>query len=165
MKLQLGFEDIPYAQRYSAESPILASIKKRVARKQTQAQQSYGQGKTSGEVAAEIEKKYSLVEVFYGLEEDFVIQNFEESYANSLDLGMWGQSWDVAWDPSPLEGKFRRSLSQRRFDGIIKGVPTKASLAGVSHLRRDPFKKGASQRPSFINTGLYQRSFRAWTEE
>jgi hypothetical protein len=164
MKLQFGFEDIPYAQRYAPESPILASIKKRVARKQTPAQQAYGQGKTSGQVAEEIEKKYGVVEVFYSLEEDFVIKNFEESYGNSLDLGMWGQSWDVVWDPSALEGKFRRSLSQRRFDGMIKGVPTKAAQGGVSHLRRKPFDQRAP-RPSFINTGLYQRSFRVWTED
>jgi hypothetical protein len=164
MKLIFGFEDVPYAVRYSHESPILASIKKRRPKKLSQPQEAYGQGKTSGQVATELESKYHLVETFYTFEEDEIVKDFQGAYANALDLGMWGQSWEPVWDPSiKYEGRFRRALSQRKFDGLIHGVPTQAALRGVSHLRQDPYA-GKTSRPSFIDTSLYQRSFKAWTE-
>jgi hypothetical protein len=161
MKLQLGFENIPYS---GVRAALPLSMRKRLARRPSLAQQAYGQGKTTGQVAADLEKKYGIVEKFYGLEENFIIDAFEKVYITAMELGMLSGSWGVAWDPSStLESKFKRSLSSRRFDGLIPGVPTQASLRGVSHLRRDPYAQRAS-RPSFIDTSLYQRSFKAWTE-
>jgi len=165
MKLQLGFENIPYSARYSQQSPLTATMKKRRARRMSKPQQDYGVNKTVGQVAEELEKKYGIIDTFYNLEENFIVDKFEVAYQNALDLGMQGKSWDVTWDPSlTLVPRFRQSLSQRRFDGIIRGVPTKAAQAGVSHLRRNPYSPAAS-RPSFIDTSLYQRSFAAWTEK
>jgi hypothetical protein len=42
------------------------------------------------------------------------------------------------------------------------GVPTKASLDGVSHRFKN--KRGAPGRPSFSDTGLYEDSFVAWID-
>ncbi len=164
MKLLFGFENIPYSARYSRQSPLTATIKKRRPKVLSQAQQDYGRGKTVGQVAEDLEKRYGILEAFYGLEEDFIVKNFEEAVANGMGIGMMGGSWDYDWDATPLEGKFRRALSGRKFDGL-KGIPTRAAQTGVSHLRVDVYKKGASPRPSFIDTGMYQRSFRAWTEK
>jgi hypothetical protein len=165
MKLQLGFENIPYSARYSQQSPLTATMKARRPRQMSQPQQAYGTGKTVGQVAEELEKKYGVVETFYNLEENYIVDSFEGAYINGMELGMGGGSWDVIWDPSiTLGSKFRRSLSSKRFDGLIRGVPTRASIKGVSHLRADPFK-ASSPRPSFIDTSLYQRSFKAWTEK
>jgi hypothetical protein len=163
MKLQLGFEDIPYAVRYSQASPMLGSLKKRRPKKLSTPQLSYGYGKTTGQIATELEKKYKIVETFYGLEEDHIVDNFEGVFVDGLKSGMSGGAWDVVWNPVPLEGKFRRSLSGRRFDGLIRGVPTLAAQKGVSHLFRNPYAQRAP-RPSFIDTSLYQRSFKAWME-
>ena len=128
-------------------------------------QQTYGLGKTVGMVAEELERKYGILEAFYGMEEDFIVKNFESAVADGMEQGIAGGSWDYDWDPTPLEGKFRRALSGRKFDGILRGVPTQAAQRGVSHLRADVFKKGAASRPSFVDTGLYRRSFKAWTEK
>jgi hypothetical protein len=137
---------------------------KRLARRPSPAQLAYGQGKTTGEVATDLEKKYGIVEKFFTLEENFIVDAFENSYLNAMELGMLSGSWGVAWDPSiTLEPKFKRSLSSRRFDGLIPGVPTLSAQKGVSHLRKDPYGQRGS-RPSFIDTSLYQRSFKAWTE-
>jgi hypothetical protein len=161
MKLQLGFENTPYS---GVRSALPLSIRKRMARRPSPAQQAYGQGKTVGQVATELEKKYGVVETFYNLEENFIVDAFEEAYMNGTGQGMTTSSWDVKWNPSrSLEPKFRRSLNSRRFDGLIRGVPTRAAQRGVSHLRRKPFAPSAP-RPSFIDTSLYQRSFRAWLE-
>jgi len=165
MKLQLGFEDIPYSGRFSQQSPLTATMKARRTRKMSAPQQAYGANKTVGQVAEELEKRFSIVETFFNLEENFIVDSFEGAYRNALDLGMSGASWDVAWDPSlTLPPKFRRSLSTQRFDGLIRGVPTKASLAGVSHLRAKPYAP-RPPRPSFVDTSLYMRSFKAWTEK
>jgi hypothetical protein len=163
MKINLGFEDIPYASRYSAQSPLPASVKKRRPRRPFPSQQGYGAGKTTAQVATELEARYKIVETFYGLEEDNIAQDFEKSLGTSLESGMNGKSWDVNHDTSKLENKFRRNLSSRKYDGVIRGVPTKTSLRGVSHLRQNPYTLRAS-RPSFIDTSLYQRSFKAWLE-
>lgn len=163
MKLQLGFEDIPYAVRYSAASPLPASIKKRRPQKLSPAMFGYGYGKTTGQVATELENKYPIVETFYSMEEDTIVDEFEKAYVIGLELGMSAGNWDVTWDPSKLENPFKRNLSGQKYDGRIRGVPTQASLRGVSHLRRNPYAP-RGPRPSFIDTSLYQRSFRAWLE-
>jgi len=165
MKLQLGFESLPYSLRYTRESPLSATTKRRRPKKLSIYQQGYGIGKTTGMVADELEGKYKVVETFYNMEESNMIKDLENVYGNALELGMLGGSWDPFWDPSLVyEPRFRRAISTRRFDGVIPGVPTRAAKSGVSHLRADPFKPSA-ERPSFMNTGLYMRSFKAWTEK
>jgi hypothetical protein len=166
MKLQLGFESIPYSSRYTRESPLSATLKRRRPKRLSLIQQGYGVGKTVGMVAEELEKKYGIVETFYNMEEPNIVKDLENAFGNALELGMTGGSPEPIWDPSLVyEPRFRRAISTRKFDGVIPGVPTKAAKAGVSHLRVDPYKKGAAERPSFMNTTLYMRSFRAWTEK
>jgi hypothetical protein len=63
-----------------------------------------------------------------------------------------------------IEAKFRQNLSSRKYDGVIPGVPTTAAQRGISHLQQRPYAKRSS-RPSFVDTGMYQRSFRAWVED
>ena len=167
MKLQLGFEAYSYAGKFSFSSPIPASTKKRVAAKLSQVQQAYGGGLTTADVANQIESKYQLVETFYKLEEDkFFIPLLEDDYAEALRIEMSGLqvgAWVSTKTTDKIRNKFRRNLMTRRYDGLIKGVPTRSSARGISHLRRKP---GAStgSRPSFVNTGLYMRSFVAWEE-
>lgn len=163
MKLVLGFEDMPYSARYSQQSPLPASIKKRRPRILSPAQRGYGQGKTTGQVATDLENRYKIVETFYGLEEDNIAQEYENAFADSIEDGIGKGLWDVKYDPTKLENKFKRNLSARKYDGLIKGVPTLASVRGVSHLRQNPYASRAS-RPSFVDTSLYQRSFKAWIE-
>jgi hypothetical protein len=171
MNLQLGFESHPYSARYSASSPLTASVKSRGGRRMSLAQQMYGQGKNSGQVALELETKYQIVETFYKMEEDnLIIPLLADEYRAALDLEM-----ELAGSGLPpihimttkgidkIETRFRRNLSGRRYDGIIRGVPTLSAQRGISHLRRNPAASRGS-RPSFIDTGLYQRSFKAWEE-
>jgi hypothetical protein len=64
-----------------------------------------------------------------------------------------------------IEAAFRQFLEQQEMDGRVDGVPTKASLKGVSHRLKRPNAKDNPTRPSFIDTGLYSASMKAWTEE
>jgi hypothetical protein len=45
------------------------------------------------------------------------------------------------------------------------GIKTLAARRGVSHLLPHPYSKNNPPRPSFIDTGLYRKSFRAWVED
>jgi hypothetical protein len=44
----------------------------------------------------------------------------------------------------------------------IPGTPTQAALRGVNHRRRHPYRRSNPRRPSFIDSGLYEASMRAW---
>lgn len=169
MKLNLGFEDFPYPARYDAGSPLSASVRKRRPKLLSRPQQTYGQGKTTGQIAAELERRYNIVDTFYAIEEDYIIDLIEEQALMDIDAVMTmeepsrkGMSFS---ETDKIERKFRDNLAKRRYDGIIQGVPTLASLRGVSHLKKRPYAKSNASRPSFVDTGLYASSFRAWMEE
>lgn len=170
MKLQFGFDDHAYTARYSLSSPLTATVKKRGGRRLSPVQQAYGQGKSVGQVALELERKYKIVETFYYIEEDnLIIPMLAEGYRDALEMEMKTQGTTGTFkilrtgDSNKLETRFRRNLSGRRYDGIIPNVPTRTAQRGISHLRRNPAASQGS-RPSFIDTGLYQRSFKVWEE-
>jgi hypothetical protein len=134
----------------------------------TRSQAAYGEGKTTSEVAKELEAKYGIVDMFYSMEEDTIVNLLEDVFGQELEnvLLMQEHSKEVVTtkETNKIEEKFRRALSSRKFDGVISGVPTTAAQRGVSHLYKKPYARRA-ERPSFIDTGMYQRSFRAWIEE
>jgi hypothetical protein len=167
MKLQFGFDNTPYVERFSAQSPLSPFVKKMKPRRMSAAQAAYGQGKTTTQVAKELEERYGIVDKFFELEEDSIIHLLIESVANATEAVMSEQPLSAlisAQDIKKIEDKFKQNLSDRKYDGVIPKVPTLASLRGVSHLRQDPNAQRPS-RPSFIDTGLYRASFKAWVEE
>jgi hypothetical protein len=63
---------------------------------------------------------------------------------------------------SAIEAQFKNYLDH---EDIVQtgapGVPTEAALKGVNHRLKS--KKG-TRRPSFVDTGLYESSFKVWSE-
>jgi hypothetical protein len=131
-------------------------------------QQAYGQGKTTREVAEELETKYGIVEKFWELEEDNIVEMLEDAFSEDIEDIMLMHTPSKAELPSKetnkIEARFRTRLGREELHSR-GNVPTLAALRGISHLRQHPYAKGNPRRPSFIDTGLYQRSFRAWVEE
>jgi hypothetical protein len=155
--VQLGVHDVAYAAQFHR----WASRKRASA-----AQAAYGKGKTTGDVAQILEAKYHLIEKFYELNRDIIADAVKESISGAITNIMAGQPGHVvltAQAVSDIETRFKHSLSLRAYDGVIAGVPTKASLAGVSHRFAKPYAKRPS-RPSFIDTGVFQVHFAAWVE-
>ena len=62
---------------------------------------------------------------------------------------------------SAVEQQFKSFIGAKGLDGD-PGVPTLASLRGVSHRFKN--RRGAPGRPSFVDTGLYLNSFKAWVD-
>lgn len=147
--LNLGVIDTPYAN-----APRAAGSK---AQSGTQ---------TTGDVAEWLEHKYHPMEIFFELHKEDVAHALEESVAGSLESLLMGAP--VSGIPtdeamSAIEEKFKRFLSEKEMDALgIPGVPTKAAQEGTS--RRFKGKRGSPGRPSFIDTGAYESSFKAWVE-
>ena len=137
--------------------------------------QPYDEGATTGMVAEILEDKYHVMEVFFELRIDDVAAALERSIQGALDaLAMDAPVENI--DPfgsatADIETAFRHFLDSKEIEGIgIPGVPTQAALDGVSHRFKNPrykiTKKGKkvkrAPRPSFIDTGLYEASMKAW---
>lgn len=125
-------------------------------------------GKTTGDVADILEAKYHVMEVFYeDLGPTLIAKSLEVSVVNAVESMMLGAPATISLTgdaEQEIEQAFRLFLSQQEMDGQQPGVPTKASLKGVNHRLKKPNAKTNLGRPSFIDTGLYQRSFKAWVD-
>ena len=85
----LRFESLmPYATRYGARSPLTATTKKRRPKQMSASQQAYGAGKTTKQVANELENKYGIVEKFYAMEEERIADLVEDTYGEAIEKAL-----------------------------------------------------------------------------
>lgn len=118
----------------------------------------YDDGENTHKVAGYLEKNYGIMGLFYdqfntkiaGLIEADLCESLENRLNGVMDRG------DLFADSmQEIETTFRHAL-----DSGFTGIVTKAAMMRVSKRFKSKRKKGV--RPSFIDTGLYQASFRAW---
>ncbi len=155
LHLKLGVNDIPYVEKGTPDN----------------------KGMTTGDLADILEAKYHVMEVFYELHTTEIAGLIAESSKNALEAIMNGTApatldpWGAA--TSAIELMFQKAIDMKEFDGVMPGVPTKASLDGTSARFKKPNskykgkgknrrKRGA--RPSFQFSGQYEDSFRAWVD-
>ena len=134
----------------------------------------YRSGKTTGAVAEALEKKYHLMQTFSEIYGSNIGSMLEEGIAGALETMLQGGA--VNKHPfeagcAKIENLFRQSLTIKAYDGLIPGVPTKASLEGISNRFKNPryiVKRGKKikrpSRPAFVDTGTLQRNFVAFVE-
>lgn len=139
--LHLGVTDLPYGKKGS---------------------------KSTGDVAEILEARYGLVEKFVDMHAAVIQHDIENSLQGALEtLAMGGPAAGparaLATAASAIEDTFKQSLTMQSYDGKIGGVPTGAALRGVNHRMKRPYVR-RSPRPSFIDTGLFQSSFRVWAD-
>jgi hypothetical protein len=132
-------------------------------------------GATTGMVAEILEDKYHVMEVFFESRVDEVIGALERSIQgaiDALDMGAPVENIDpFGGATGEIEAAFRHFLDSKEMESLgIPGVPTQAALDGVSHRFKNPRYKNTkggkkvkrAPRPSFIDTGLYEASMKAW---
>ena len=128
----------------------------------------YSTGQTTGDVAEILEGKYEVMGHFARAHETGIAADLEGSLEGELEnilLGAPRSSDPFAGAADKIEHRFRQFLSLKEMDRLgVPGVPTAASLAGYSKRFKQKQKKSRGPRPSFIDTGLYQRSFKAWVD-
>lgn len=150
LTLHLGVYDLPYSQAPKA--------KRRKVAIGTQ---------TTGDVAGWLEDKYGVMEMFYEMHaEDVVAPALEDAIDGAFEDLLMGAPLDVSIFGSAegrIDDAFRKALDMKEFDNMIGGVPTAAAERGVDHRKKHPYVKRPA-RQSFIDTGLYQSSFKSWVD-
>ena len=159
--LHLGVVDIPYGNAYASQ------------RSQGAKALPSGTGTstvTTGDVARSLEKRYGIMAMFVELHGQEISDEMAEVLRDHLENLLMGAP-DAGMDALFAEGSlgaveqvFREMLDKRELDGQVLGVPTGAAMAGVDHRLQHPYAK-RGPRPSFIDTGTYQASMRAWVED
>ena len=123
---------------------------------------------TTGDVAEILEAKYHVMEIYFSLHEAQIAADLEDSLSGALETLLMGgpaQTHGYEGALSKIEDGFKQMLSQRELDGLgYPGIPTKAAQMGVSHRFKSGYTKNRTPRPSLIDTGLYQASFKSWIE-
>lgn len=124
-------------------------------------------GKTTGDVAEILEAKYGIMQAFYDRHQNGIAEDMAQSLEGALESILMGAPPAAVIRAAQaatgkIETRFKQFLSKREIETMgIGGVPTEAAIKGVSH-RMKKRKKG--RRPSFIDTGLYQQSMKAWVD-
>ena len=137
--LHLGVTDLPYAFRV--------------------------EGETTGEVAEILEARYEVMQTFFDRNEAKIAGALEASLAGALDTLLAGgppAQNVLGAAESSIEELFKDFLTNREIEQPARdGIPTMAAVMGVNHRLK---RKSGPRRPSFIDTGLYQASFKVWME-
>lgn len=159
MKLSLGVIDFPYQEEESTPKATKGPRKK--ARRPVKVSLQ-----STGDVAEILEGKYGVMASFVDLHGEDIVSALENSMEGQLEGLLMGGPLSAnvfAGAESVIENEFRQFLDREEMAqvagiaGHAESVPTQAALKGVNHrLKR---KRGA-RRPSFIDTGQYQASFK-----
>jgi hypothetical protein len=168
MKLILGVVDLPY-QNDRAPRKIPQARKGMSNHPLTKSADLDSPG-TTGEVADELEHNYGVMAAFARAHaqdiEKHILDSLQGQIVN-LNLGAPALDTSAAFAEAceSIAQDFRDFLDAGEIERMgIPGVPTKAAKAGVNHRLKNPYAEDNPRRPSFIDTGLYQATMRAWTE-
>jgi hypothetical protein len=164
--LHMGFINTPYT-RETIMRPV-ASSKKEEKRNR---KRGFTRTMTAIKVAGILEGKYNIVETFseiYGEEIQNLLHDQFRETAKQIIIERGGRttaSLKNLMKPATrqIELMFRSFLNNEEMNGMVEGVPTDAAKGGKLRGRGKITRKGL-QRASFINTGIYRASFRAWVK-
>jgi hypothetical protein len=124
------------------------------------------EGASTGDVAEWLERKYGIMAAFYRRHGQQVADSMTHALAGQLENLMMGapaSSNPYAGGESKTKAAFDQFLTSGEIESMgIPGVPTKAAQGRRS--LRFKSKKAQAARPSFVDTGLYDRSFKAWVD-
>ena len=139
---------------------------------------------TTGDVAEILEDEYHVMRVFAETYEGFIGDQVGETIAGAIESMQMGRptSFSVEGPMNRIEEKFRDFLDRREWE-LMTGQVIMAAQLGISHrflsvggkslpaskiasgavkAKGKVLKRNRGPRPAFIDTGLYQASFRAW---
>lgn len=125
---------------------------------------AYDDASTTESVATELEERYGIMQHFYSENAQKIANYLENDLNDILDSFLNGQP-QVNFEESmgKIKKDFTRALEDQFLDGKVKGVATKRAKSGYRSRFKDK-KKDKSPRASFIDTGNYLASFKAWIE-
>jgi hypothetical protein len=161
--LYLGVIDVPYANE--AQKEKIPHAKKGKKNKPIKPKTQTGT-QTTGDVAEILEAKYGIMGTFAFMRLPDIAKELENSIAGELEslmMGGSGSSNPFKSAESAIEAMFKNFLAKGDIEHAgIEGVPTQAAKDGVNHRLARPYAKGNPRRESFVDTGTYSASFKAW---
>ena len=117
------------------------------------------QATTTGKVAEILEGRYHIMRTFLELNEVMIGDALAKKMIARMRTPALGKR-DMEIDA--IDERFRDFLDA---DEISKLLPpsqqSAAAQAGVNHRKKHPYAQANNARPAFVDTGLYQASFRA----
>jgi hypothetical protein len=137
---------------------------------------------TTGDVAEILERNYHVMQTFYESRQEKIADWLAGSVANAIETVVeTGSNVMPTFEAEQnIEAEFRVFLSANEMSHLL-GSLTDSELSyylgatggdfrgagerGVNHRKKRPYSSKNKARPAFIDTGLYQASFRAWVEE
>jgi hypothetical protein len=139
-----------------------------------------GESTTTGDVATYLENDYHVMRTFLELHEDEIGDFLADAMAGEIESLAQGkpviplashnvttQLGDRVIDGHSVNGRieeaFRGYLDSREWQ-LISGQTVDAADAGVNHRKKRPYSSKNKARAAFVDTGLYQASFRAWLD-
>ena len=118
-----------------------------------------------GDLAEILESKYRIMQTFADMRKGEIAKAVKEAIALKIKAEIRGVKTPVnhlARAFGQIEHSFKDFIATQQMDGRVAGVPTMASLMGVNHRLKHPYASSNPVRPSFIDTGQYVASFKAW---
>lgn len=168
MQVQLGVNDIAYSA--AATRPVGS---------RSQGAKAAAKTVTTFQVAEMLEANYGVMRVFAELHGREIADAIAKAELRKAELRAAGHPTHKRKQPlAEVEDAFRNYLDSREYERT-SGLAINAAVAGVSHRFLHPFsmyvnpklsgKKQAlhqkamlrKERPAFVDTGLYEASFRA----
>lgn len=139
-----------------------------------------GESTTTGDVASFLEADYHVMRTFLELHEDEIGEFLADAMAGEIESLAQGK---------PVAALARRDVTTHLGDRVIEGQSVNGRIeeafrdyldsgewnqtsgqaiaaadAGVNHRKKRPYSQKNRARASFVDTGLYQASFRAWLD-
>ncbi|VWD20778.1 hypothetical protein [Burkholderia contaminans] len=124
-------------------------------------------GVTTGDVATFIEDEYHVMRVFLEMYEEEIGELLANEIAGEIESIAQGKPVGrLALDVSTgkIGELFRDFLDAREWKQASAQAVTAAD-EGVNHRKKRPYAAENPARAEFIDTGLYQASFRAWVTD
>lgn len=162
--LHLGVLD-PVRYTQGPEAPRRAVHKMRKGKAAAYMAPAAGQ-ETVYDVAVILEEKYEILQTFADEYHDEIEKAVAHSVAGAIEtLISSGEAPNnpFAGAEAEITEGMKTFLDIHGMDGK-PGVPTQAALKGVNHRLKRPNAKGNPARPSFIDTGTMQASYKAWID-
>jgi hypothetical protein len=139
-----------------------------------------GESTTTGDVAEYLEADYHVMRTFLELYEDQIGDFLADAMAGEIESITQGKpvvplaSRDVTTQLGDrviqgqsvngrIEEAFRDYLDKGEWRQV-SGQKIEAADAGVNHRKKHPYSSKNKARAAFVDTGLYQASFRAWLD-
>jgi uncharacterized protein YabN with tetrapyrrole methylase and pyrophosphatase domain len=158
--LHMGFLNTPYTKK-TMQAPMAAA-----KAHEKKPRRGFTATKTAEQVSNILEAKYNILEVFTEIHKDEIMELVTGSFAK-VAIQNLSERRKLASDrmarymkpkTTEIEKMFRRFLDQEEMNGH-GNVPVEAAIMG-----KVTGRKSRAARPSFINTGVYRASFRAWVD-